>query len=301
MKQVLEYYYSINIDELNNENDNYYFKYQNESYYFCFCFRSEEEIDDIINCQNELVRKGVKTGIIIINNFHKYITTFEETKYILFKISSETEILELEDLLDFQNKTILLEDKKRLYRTNWSELWSSKIDYIESQQDMINNNIIIHSALDYYIGLTENAIYFVRKLLPSYINESLVLSHKRTAYPNYALNFYNPLNYIFDLEVRDVAEYLKCEFFISPEETIKDLSEYLQIKHLSIYSLNMLYARLIYPSYFWDEYEKVINKKKNEIDLLKIINKSNEYETFLKKAYKEISLYAPLEKIAWLI
>ncbi len=62
----------------------------------------------------------------------------------------------------------------------------------------------------------------------------------------------------------------------------------------------MLFARLLFPSYYFDIYEKVVNKDVSSEKLLKIINKANEYEIFLKKAYVLISTYAPLENIEWL-
>ena len=63
----------------------------------------------------------------------------------------------------------------------------------------------------------------------------------------------------------------------------------------------MLYARLLYPSYYFDIYEEVMNKERNEEDLVSIIKKSSAYEIFLKEAYLEITKYAPIEKIDWLI
>ena len=43
-----------------------------------------------------------------------------------------------------------------------------------------------------------------------------------------------------------------------------------------------------------------MEKNKNQDALLNIITKVDDYETFLKKAYLEISKYAPIEKIEWL-
>ena len=54
--------------------------------------------------------------------------------------------------------TILVNNK---YHNNWGKLWSSKIDYIENQQNIIASNPIIHLSVDYFIGLTENAISIV--------------------------------------------------------------------------------------------------------------------------------------------
>ena len=63
----------------------------------------------------------------------------------------------------------------------------------------------------------------------------------------------------------------------------------------------MLYARLLYPSYYFDIYEEVMNKERSEEDLLKIISKNENFEELLKKAYLEITKYAILEKVEWII
>ena len=63
----------------------------------------------------------------------------------------------------------------------------------------------------------------------------------------------------------------------------------------------MLYARLLYPTYYFDIYEKVVNQNEDSMKLLPIIKKSEEYNIFLKEAYHLISKYAPLIKIDYLI
>lgn len=57
----------------------------------------------------------------------------------------------------------------------------------------------------------------------------------------------------------------------------------------------MFYARLLYPSYYFDVYEEVMNKDRNEEDLVDII-KSVIVMKIFKEAYLEISKYAPIEK-----
>jgi len=129
--------------------------------------------------------------------------------------------------------------------------------------------------------------------------DKIVLSRKRIMSPNYSLNYFNPLSFIFDLEVRDITEYIKSSFFDNGDAYL-DLESYLKSTKLTIYSYNMLFARLLFPSYYFDIYEKVVNKDVSSEKLLKIINKANEYEIFLKKAYVLISTYAPLENIEWI-
>ena len=62
----------------------------------------------------------------------------------------------------------------------------------------------------------------------------------------------------------------------------------------------MLWARLLYPTYYFDLYEQIMNNNKKEECLIKIIDKVNNYEKFLKKTYLELSKYGNIEKISWL-
>lgn len=63
----------------------------------------------------------------------------------------------------------------------------------------------------------------------------------------------------------------------------------------------MLYARLLYPSYYFDIYEKVIENLKDESELLDIVSRVDEYELFLKDAYFELSKLYKIEQILWII
>ena len=60
-------------------------------------------------------------------------------------------------------------------------------------------------------------------------------------------------------------------------------------------------ARMIYPTYYFDIYEKIMNKSLEEEALIPIIEKNSSYEIFLKDSFLEISKYAPLERIEWLL
>ena len=63
----------------------------------------------------------------------------------------------------------------------------------------------------------------------------------------------------------------------------------------------MFFARLLYPSYYFDIYEKIMNNEESEEKLIKYIEKSKNYELFLQKVYLEIIKYAPIERIEWLM
>lgn len=301
MKESIEYYYNLTIDELFIEKDVYHFKLENRDFYFNYFSRDVKDLEDIIKCNIELKNHGINTHIILKNINNDYLTKIEDQNYILIEVINKGEIISISDIIDYNRKFILI-DSSNLYRNNWSYLWQTKIDYIESQLKEIKTNIIIENSIDYYIGLAENAIYYVNiieKKYPISNLDNIVLSRKRIYFPNYKLNYLNPLSFIFDLEVRDVAEYIKSYFFAG-ENAMVELETFLKSTHLTTYSYNMLFARLLYPSYYFDIYEKIVNTNEKSEKILKVISLNEEYEKFLKKAYELISKYAPLENIEWL-
>lgn len=307
MKETIKYYYDIDVDNLEEIDGKYHFKFQNRDFFFIYYNRDIDELDDIILCINDMKQKGILVNDIILNRNQQFLTKVDEYNYILMAVSNASEEYDIFDIMNYNSKLQLNNKNSKLYRNNWKNLWIQKVDYLEYQiRELGLNKSVIKDSFSYYVGLAENAISYVDnanfKCFTNSVN--IVLSHRRIFYPNYKLNFMNPLSFIFDLEVRDIAEYLKSLFFSDDEfedVAFEDLVYYLKLRRLSIYEYSMLYARLLYPSYYFDIYEEVMNKDRDEEDLVLIINKNQKYEEFLKKTYLEITKYAPIEKIDWLI
>jgi len=305
MKEIINYYYNFDIEEL-EENKNYSsFKYYGEEFYFVFFNRTDEELKDLISICIELKEKGIRVHDIILNRDKSLITKVGDSYYLLLKLNAnKNDVIDFITILEITSKLRLNTNNSKLYRNNWGELWSKKIDYFEFQiKEIGKDKKIIIDSFGYYIGIAENAISYVNKInkvIGISEQDHVTLSHRRIFYPNTSLNFFNPLSFIFDIEVRDVAEFLKIEFF-NGEDSLLDLITYLKIKRLTPYSYHMLYARLLYPSYYFDIYEDVMNNNGDEERLVKIISKVDDYECFLSKAYEEINKYTHLEKIDWLL
>lgn len=306
MKETLEYYYNLDIDNLEELDGKYHFKIENQDFFFVFYNRGLEELEDIIGVCNEMFLKGINVHEVIRNRDNSFLTKVNEYNYILFKVNNLSEEYDIFDMVNISNKLVLNNNKSSLYRNNWSSLWSDKIDFFEFQvRELGVEKNVVKSSFSYYVGLAENAISYVNNAILKYGGVSsgrIVLSHRRVFYPNYKLNYMNPLSFVFDLEVRDVAEYLKSMFFKKDiEYCLDELKSYLSIRKLNIYEYHMFYARLLYPSYYFDVYDSVMNKNVNEEELVKIVKRSNDYEKFLKKTYLEISKYVRLDKIDWII
>lgn len=305
MKETLEYYYGLDIENIEELDGKYHIKQENQDYFFVFYNRGIEELEDIINVSNEMIKKGINVHKILINRNNSFLTKVGEYNYILFAVSNLSEEYDIFDMVKISEKLVLNNNKSNLYRNNWGTLWSEKIDYFEYQvRELSIEKDVVKNSFSYYVGMAENAISYVNNTNMKYGGDvyRIVLSHRRVFYPNYKLNYLNPLSFVFDLEVRDIAEYLKAMFFKKDISfCLDELSSYLKIRHLSLYEYQMLYARLLYPTYYFDIYESVMNKNGDEEQLVNIIKKCDSYEEFLKKAYLEISKYAKIDKIEWII
>ncbi len=305
MKESIEYNYNITIDNFNEENNVCSFIYYNDTYLFVQYLREKNEIDDIISCSKELKTKNIISYDIMFNKENKVITKIDDVNYVMLKLSGDiNEDIDIIKMIDLNRKTKINEEQMNKYKNNWDILWSEKIDYFEYQISQLGKSkYIILDSFSYYVGLAENAI-----ALAQFANKNgnygkaskVCLSHRRIYHPNLALNYYNPISYIFDLEVRDIAEYIKSIFF-SGEDAFLEITTYLKSNKLDQYSYYMLYARLLFPSYYFDLYEQIIENKINEDNILSIIKDVDKYEEFLKKTYLEISKYVNIDKIEWLL
>lgn len=305
MRESINYYYNFNIEDVENWGDTYRFYYLDQLFYFVPFKRAEAELEDIINVNKELKQKNIEVHDIVMNIFGKVITNIQNTNYVLLRtIGDISKKFEISDIIKMNNMLILNENKSKLYRNSWASLWSAKLDYFEYQvSELGKDKPLVLDSFSYYLGLGENAISYLNEVTSKYApskDDRICLSHKRIDVPNYKLNYLNPFSFIMDYEVRDLASYIKSAFF-KGEDALSYLKELLRIKRFTIYSYGLFYARLVYPTYYFDIYEDIMSGKKDEDDLISVIDKVDDYEIFLKEAYYEISKYAPIDRIEWLL
>ena len=302
MKENILYAYHVLIDNITEYREYSVFEYKQKKYYFTKWKRSLEEFQELLNLIYELQIRKIPAFSFIINVEGNYLTNINEDLYVLVEVDNPLHEYGLTDML-WRNKILRLNKKKSmLYRNNWKQLWSEKVDYLEYQiSEMGKKYPIILNSFSYFAGLAENAICYLNNLSLSTDNLPVVLAHRRVSFPNLRLNYDNPLNFIFFVEVRDVAEYIKSMVFINEELSYIELKAFLDISHPDFNSLILLYARLLYPSYYFDLHEKIINEDEAEESLLKVIDFIPRQEIFLKKAWNIINDYIPIPSISWLI
>ncbi len=301
MKNAIEYYYNLKPKEINNYH-NYYYFYYNNYLYVLFLYNDEiSKLNNIYNLATYLNNINIPTHQIIINNKNDIISIIDNKYYILYKI-----------LINNYNKQIDIKDINYLtniiinnnFNTNWDILWSNKIDYLEYQINQSGKKYpLIVESFSYFVGLSENAIsYFKNTILdiPKSNDATGVITHKKIDINNTLFNLYDPINIVIDYKIRDIAEYIKISFFKDNFNIFKQLNYYFSHNQLSIYLVRLLFARILYPSFYFNLYDEILTNKKEETEILKITKRISDYENYLYQIYLHLFKLYQIPEVEWL-
>lgn len=298
MLDYINYFYNLYPPLLNKENDNYVFFVGNEKYYLTPYRRELSEIKDLVELNKRMISSNSLVHEIIINKFNEPISVISNENYVLLRVYvNDIKKIDINDIIYMLNENVDLSGLKSLLRTNWVSLWSSKVDYIEYQMGhLIKKYPFLNNTIDYYLGLCENAITYIKNLkMFSDYKIPIGISHKRIIKDATLFDLYNPLNLIIDYKVRNIAEYLKDAFFKD-----EDVNYILNIVFKNFWfdklNLSLLVARLLYPSYYFDLFEEIIDKELNENIIFPLTKKSSNYEEFIDLIIKNCNL----QNLQWL-
>ena len=287
MEYILEFYYRIIIDNKIIDK-NGYFSYNNHLFCLYQYQRNIEEINELVLLNQDMLNNNLNVNRIINNIYNKPLTMYEGNNYVLILIKFKYQN-GLFKFIPINNNSY-----KLLERNNWGYLWSLKIDYIEYQiKHLINKYPLLYKTVNYYIGLSENAIKYFNMLRLDNVN--LFISHRRVN-NDY---LYNPVELIIDYKVRDISEYLK-ECFINNKKNIYEIKRYILNLNLSNIDYILLYNRMLYPSFYFDIYETIVNKDLDEKEILKVTDMANKYEELLYEIYMLIKRKVNIIGIGWI-
>ena len=298
MLDYINYFYNLYPPLLNKENDNYVFFVGNEKYYLTPYRRELSEIKDLVELNKRMISSNSLVHEIIINKFNEPISVISNENYVLLRVYvNDIKKIDINDIIYMLNENVDLSGLKSLLRTNWVSLWSNKVYYIEYQMGhLIKKYPFLNNTIDYYLGLCENAITYIKNLkMFSEYKIPIGISHKRITKDATLFDLYNPLNLIIDYKVRNIAEYLKDAFFKD-----EDVNYILNIVFKNFWfdklNLSLLVARLLYPSYYFDLFEEIIDKELDENIVFSLTKKSSKYEEFIDLIIKNCNL----QNLQWL-
>ncbi len=287
MESVLNYYYGVFINKISKKEDYYIIESEDSVYLFAELISSIEEVKHIIDILN---KTDIKYHLLVLTKDQKPFITYDEKNYCLLKVRCNNE-----------KPSLISFEKTRVEGTsNWADIWSKRIDYYESQVEEVIKEPNIKYALQYYIGLTEIGIYYNNVLKEIYSNNDLIytVSHKKINSPFNPFNYYNPLNMIVDIEIRDLAEYFKMSYFndVLTEYELLNLIDNLKFSEAMA---NYFFLRLLYPSYFFYLYDEYIENKELNDDTIECIKKSKDYEALLSKVYSRLKMNNDIKIKLW--
>lgn len=290
MRNILNYFYQIILNDCDIDNEGYFF-YNDNYWQIKKYIRNKLEIDKLMILNNYMVINNMKINKIVLNIHNEPISFYNNNYYLLLKIDYK----ELEKNSFNMILSPNIKDLNILYRNNWDYLWSVKIDYVEYQiEHLIHKYPLLYDTVNYYIGMAENAIMYFKML--DLKNEKLYINHRRLGREK---SFFDPSELVIDYKVRDLVEYIKYNFFEN-NLSIDDIVSYVRKINLEKMDYILFFVRLLFPSYYFDIYDLIINGKEDEKEILKITNKSMEYERLLYNIYLIIKEKVNLLEITWL-
>ena len=277
-------------------NHNYYFSYLNNN--FCL-YRFDYEIknqDEIGKLNMYMLYNGYKVNKIILNKDNSIVTRNGNHFYILVLLEYNSKrLINFKDIITYNNR---IANINILNRTNWLELWSKKIDNIEySIKHLMHKYRLIYNSIYYYIGLTENAISYLR--LININNQNISICHKRVKVKDTVTDFCNPLNLIIDYRIRDLAEYIKSCFF-SRKMDVLTIINYLKTIKMDNTDYIYFYIRMLFPSYYFDLYDLIIGGFLSEEKILLVTKYQEDYEYLLYEIYLLIRSHFNIIGIDWI-
>ena len=300
MKNIINYFYNLNITELTNK-DNIYSFYDNDELYHFYIYTNNIKNIDLTKDIDDSLKKDTLIHEIIINKDNSIITYYNNIPYILCKINININKPITLGEINYLSSKVISTNSKITYHS-WQDLWSIKMDYLEK---VINENgkkyPIIVDSFNYFIGMAENAISYYNNLSNKEVdNNSLVISHRIININDTVYAIYDPVNIIIDHKARDIAEYIKYSFFSNNSNIFKELNIYFKYNYYTKDDVVLLLARVLYPSFYFNMYEDIMINSKEEKIITNITSKLDKYELYLARVFKYFNNFYNLPIPEWL-
>lgn len=302
MKNAINYYYNLYPEKIYRENDHLYFYSEDIKINIYKLERNIIELSELIRISNEMFKNKILISTFIVNKNNEFYFNYDEENYVLLKVNNyEQDIVDLYDLSNF-NSILSSKNKDFLNNLPWNISWANTVDTIEEAMKEFNMEYKkTQDRINYYIGLAENAIVYINNIAEEHKNTTLpyVISHKRISSKTNIEEFYNPLNFMFDYEIRDLCSYVQNSFFENNFD-FDELEKYLNFKNYNRHLIGLFYGRLLYPAYYFDKIELIVNGILDEKVLDIFYNRASEYEDFLYDMYNLLNIKYSLPAVEWI-
>lgn len=297
MKNAINYYYDLFPDDIHQTKDYYTFLVNNVSYLFLPYKRNLDDLSSLYQFSQSLLYMGVPMQQIVLNRMNKLFTSINNTPFVMLKVYvTSRDCIILNDILKFQKYTNSVV-KEAFSIQKLFQLWTEKIDYFEYQVSQFGMQFpSVRESFNYFVGLSETAISLLNEIDEK--NITMAVSHRRVKFHTTFYQLYNSLEIVFDSKVRDVVEYFKDKSLYC--DCVDEMLYYLESEHLSKDEVILFFARFLFPTFYFDIYERVIAKEVAEDKIKVAIDFIPRYEQNLEQLYLFLKNRYSFLEIEWL-
>jgi hypothetical protein len=297
MKNWLDYFYGINNVDIHQNDYNYYFEME-EYYYEFFWYKNDlKELNIIYEFSQNLRNNGIYCHEIVMTLNQQLFVDINNKNYVLLKsYKNLNKKIEINDILYFSNMYVEI-DKLRC--DDWKHLWQEKMDYFEYQLNQFGNeHPIARESFAFYAGFVETAIQLLNGI--NLKTRQTVVAHRRINESSTLYDLYNPFDLVIDHRIRDIAEYYKTQLF-QKKNILDEIRHFLDLANLEPHEYKLFFIRMLYPTFYFDEFENVMNYINDESNLKRIIKFSDYYEKIISEIYYYVLNFTDLPPIEWLL
>ena len=264
--------------------------------------QKEEELQSLNDFLQGLMQLFPTMGAqIITNRKGTFISEDDYGKVIL--VATKKQKMRIQDIIKIHQQYVNSPSEIPYTTTYLSSLWEEKINSIEQKilpsirvDDFAYQKIMV--AAIYALGLAENALQYLTEIAIDYGKEisPLTLSHRRLESLD-SHTVFDPLNLILDSPIRDIAEAWKYKVI-----TTTELLQILPTYQLSIKEVSLLFARMLFPTRFFDLLEKHYGERVDvRKQILAYYREMNQDLVELKKVEQLLVKNYGIRPISWLL
>lgn len=289
MKKFIKTYYNINVEKIYKNKNNYFFYSGNDLIYIIKTDKNKEELDNLVNISNSIYHKNNNTSTFLLNKEGNYYTKYDGNYLVLLKYNDI-----IKDRIEFNDIFYYHIENNLLLNYDILNHFKNQIDVLEKEiQEYNKEHSLIQKSIDYFIGISENAIQLLSDININY--DSICHNIGLTNYNKVEYN--NPFNYIKANIMYDYANYFKYKFYY---ETINYDELYYLIKNSNINDLILFFGLMLYQEEYFNLVKQILLDKQNEEDLNIYINHISDYKELLLYIKDSIRNVDKIREIEWL-
>ena len=289
MKNFIKTNYNIYPKKIYKKDNIYFFFSSNEKIVIVKTDKDKNYLSNLANISNELYRNGIMVHTFLLNINGEYYTKNENEYIVLLKINNNSNVVTLKGINKYD-----INNSFNLEKIDIVNEMEKKIDTLEKEMTEYNKEYpIIQESINYFIGLSENAIQMIKTI--NIYNNSIIHIISLDKYNSYEFN--NPFNLKLGNKMYDYALYFKNKFYneyINYDELFK------VIKSNSKEDLICFYCFMLYQKEYFDCVKEILLNRIEEKSIYKYINKIKEYKELLKYIKDNLQNINEIMELEWI-